>query len=215
MGIPFNRMSNLQDMYQVPVAESTMWDQVEAVWNESGTFIYQVLENLGANSTSYYIDDTPAQILEVSNKNKNLPRNQRRSCNTTVICGTTEENYQIILYVTGNKHCGENFGRLLSKRTIDDGKSINVMSDASSNNLAKIDESLLGTMNIFKCLAHGRRKYHELLSFDEAYCMYFLEEIGSIYNNDRHCKNQNYDNLTRLTYHKEHSTKHVEEIYKK
>jgi len=215
MGIPFNRMCNLQDMYNVPVAESTMWDQVEALWNESGTFIYQALEQLAANSSNYYVDDTPAQILEVCNKNKNLPKNQRRSCNTSVICSTTEENKQIILYVTDTKHSGENFSELLSKRNIDDGKNINMMADASPNNLSKIDKLLLEKMNVFKCFAHGRRKYHELLSFDKEYCMYFLKEIGSIYKNDRYCKNNHHDHLNRLNYHQEHSTKHVQRIYQK
>ena len=49
--------------------------------------------------------------------NKTLPKKQQRSCNTTTICTTTAENHNIILYITDNKHCGENFAPIMSNRS--------------------------------------------------------------------------------------------------
>jgi hypothetical protein len=115
--------------------------------------------------------------------------------------------------MTGNKHCGEHFTELLSKRK--SVENIKVMADASSNNLSKMTPELLERMIIFKCNAHGRRKYHELLNFEESYCLWFLEEIGSIYKNDYECKANKYSDKERLEYHRRHSTKHVENIYRK
>ncbi len=212
MGIPFERMMNMQAMYNMPIAESTMWKQVEDLWNEAGKFIYDALFKQAAECNSYYVDDTRAKILKIIAANKKLPQKERRACNTTVICTTTEKHNQIVLYMTGNKHCGENFAELLSKRQSKvDG--IKVMADASSNNLSKLEPELLEKINIFKCNAHSRRKFHELLNFEENYCLWFLEEISSIYKNDRHCKTNKYNDQERLEYHQKHSSKHVESIY--
>lgn len=214
MGFPFNRLSTLQSLYNTPIADGTMWNQCEDLWNEAAKFIYEELYKQAAECNNYYIDDTRAKILEIVAANKKLPHKEKRACNTTVICTTTEEKHQIILYITGNKHCGENFAELLSNRDSDVG-SIKIMSDASSNCLSKLAAELLNKMTVFKCGAHARRKYHELLNFEEAYCLWFLEEISSIYKNDEYCKVNNYDDQKRLEYHQKNSTKHVSNIYVK
>jgi len=214
MGMPFHRMANIQVFFNVPLAESTMWKQIKDMWDESFKFIDERLHKLASECDSFYMDDTRATILEVKEANKKLLVSERRSCNTTVISTSTEEGHQIVLYITSNKHCGENFSELLEIREspID---NIKVMADASSNNLSKLSSEQLEKIIIFKCNAHSRRKYHELLNYEEAYCMWFLKEIGCIYVNDRFCKKQNYTEEERLEYHQRCSKEHMDNIYAK
>lgn len=214
MGMPFNRMVNLQQLYNIPVSEGAMWHQIETLWQDCGEAIYQTIYMVAANCKHYYVDDTGVQILEVTENNKYLPKIEQRKCNTTIICTKTDELRDITLYVTDNKHCGENFATLLAART-NDMTDIKLMSDASSNNLSKLDSAKLSIISIFKCMAHGRRKFHELLSFEPLYCMYFIKEIGSIYKNDDYCKDNNFTVGQRLAYHQKESTSHIDNIYQK
>lgn len=214
MGMPFNRLFDLQMLYNIPVSEGTMWGQIELLWRDCCESVYQELYRLASNCSEYFVDDTGVQILEVTENNKNLPKSDRRKCNTSIICTKTEEEKNIALYISDNKHCGENFANLLDIRTNDNGK-ISLMGDGSSNNLSKLPSEKISKMNIFKCLAHGRRKFYELLEFEPFYCMWFLKEIGQIYKNDEHCKIHNYDKNLRLRYHQDHSYVHIENIYRK
>ena len=99
--------------------------------------------NLG--SKIFYSDDTGAKILEVMKSNKNLSEKQQRSCNTTTICTRTARGKNIILYMTDNKHCGENFVPIMTNRGNKD-HYIKLMVDASSKNTPKVDECLPTTI---------------------------------------------------------------------
>lgn len=214
MGLPFNRMFNLQMLYNTPVSEGSMWRQIEMLWNECGRVIYDELYKHASNCYNYYVDDTGVQILEVVAKNKNLTKAERRKCNTTIICTRFQELHDIVLYISDEKHSGENFASLLEFRTAEIA-NINMMADASSNNFSKLSAENLSKINIFKCLAHGRRKFYELLGFEPEYSLWFLKRIGVIYKNDDHCKSAGYTAEQRLLYHQEHSLPEIDKIYKR
>ena len=61
-GMPFYRLSKLQSLYNIPVAESTLWLQVLSLW-EDGYEIYQQLMTVAKDSKLFYSDDTGAKIL--------------------------------------------------------------------------------------------------------------------------------------------------------
>ena len=214
MGMPFNRMSNLQCLFNTPISEGAMWQQIKSIWEEGGEAICKAMYEEAANCKQFYADDTGAQILEVTNKNKTLSKSEQRKCHTSIFCTETESNHKIVLYITDNKHCGENFATLLESRT-NAIAEVNWMSDASNNNLSKLSLEELSQITIFKCLAHGRRKFHELLNFEPLICSYFLSEISSIYKNDDFCKSQNFTSEQRLFYHQEKSKGHIDNIYHK
>ncbi len=214
MGIPYNRLADIQAMYNIPVAPSTIWEQMKVVWDEAGKFVYQHLYKLAAECSSFYMDDTRAIILEVLAANKELEKKDRRACNTTAFHAITDESQQIIIYVTDNQHCGENFAKLLEQRK-NETDSIITMSDASSNNLSKLAEKWFDKVIEANCNAHGRRKFHSLLDFYGPECFYFLKEIAEIYKNEDHCKVNKYDDLKRLKYHQKTSQKHMDNIYAK
>ena len=161
-------------------------------------------------SKIFYSDDTGAKILEVIKANKTLPEKQRRGCNTTTICTTTDEGHNIILYITDNKHCGENFVPIMASRSNKD-HYLNLMVDASSKNRPNVDERDLRKLIIINCLFHGRQKFDDIKDYYPEECGYFLEEIKSIYKINNECRS--YDSRKRLRHHKQHSGRHMKNIY--
>lgn len=212
-GMPFNRLSKLQSLYNIPIAKSTLWIQCLGLWNDCGKHIYQQLLDLASESTTFKIDDTRAKILEVIAANKELPKKERRACNTTAICTTVlNDNKPMVLYITADKYAGENIAPILNKRS-NPNHYIRLIADASNQNIPHVDEELLRKIIIANCHAHGRRQFFELLNYYPDECQYFINEIGAIYKNENICKN--YSDRKRLKYHKQNSSKHIKNIYAK
>jgi transposase len=213
-GFPFYRLSKLQSLYQIPISSSTLWMQCKDLWEESGIYIYNELLEAASNCKVFYSDDTKARILEVMQMNKILPESERRGCNTTIIRTKTQEQNEIVLYLTDNKHCGENVGKLLEKRNASISKHyIKLMVDASSKNKPVVDEGLGSKVIIFNCLAHGREKFNKLRDSYPRECGYFLNEISQIYKHEE--KSKNYCKRKQLRHRKQHSWQHVKNIYQK
>lgn len=211
-GMPFYRLSKLQSLCNVPIAESTLWLQCLGMWEDCGSHIYQQLISVARDSKLFYADDTGAKILEVIRDNKLLSKKkQRRSCNTTNIC-TKTDGHEIILYITNNQHLGENIAPIIKNRSNKD-HYLKLMVDASSRNIPDIEEKELSKLLIINCLTHGRHKFADIADYYPEECGYFLNEIGSIYKIDNEARN--YDSRKRLRQHKKHSTKHIKNIYDK
>ncbi len=208
--MPFYRLSKLQDLYNVPVAASTLWHLCELLWQDVGKIMYDTLLEESSNRCKIYVDDTGAKVLNVimANKEKSLNGEEKgRSCNSTVVCSNNALNQEIILYITKQGHCGENIVPLVSSGD----KSI--MSDASATNRPKIGEELLKTINFLNCMAHARNKFEDIKSFYPEECNYFLEQIKAIYKIDK--KTKDLDEEGRRLFHKENSGVYLNNIYKK
>jgi transposase len=212
-GMPHYRLSKLQSLYNTPIAESTLWLQCLGLWEECGSHIYKQLMRVALDSKLFYCDDTGAKILEVIQANKLLPKNEKgRSCHTTNICTTTAKGDNIILYITDNRYYGENFANIMTNRSNRD-HYIKLMTDASSSNTAGLDEQELGKVIVSNCLTHGQRKFANIEDYYPQECGYFLNEIRLIYKTDNECRN--YDTRKRLKCHKQHSSEHIGNIYRK
>ena len=211
-GMPFYRLSKLQSLYNIPVAESTLWLQVLSLWEDCGSDIYKQLMTVAKDSNLFYADDTGAKILEVIQANKILPKKQRRNCNTTTICTSTDEGNSIILYITDNKHTGENFAPMMTGRSNKD-HYLKLMVDASSRNTPDLESDELSKLLIINCLTHGRHKFADIADYYPEECSYFLNEIAGVYKIDNESKN--YDSRKRLRHHKKHSSGHIKNIYNK
>jgi transposase len=193
-----------------------------------------------AQCSSFNMDDTPAKILEIIKANKLQhcqeqepgKKQRRRSCYTTTICATTADNEKLVVYMTKNKHGGENIGALLANRQNKEDdmnknqgedktqtqNSINLMVDASSNNnpvLAEEDKHLANNIVILNCLAHGQRKFTEIEKYYLEECGYFLNQTRAIYHNEHIAKEHNYSLEEKLEYHKKYSTVLIDNIYHK
>ena len=220
-GMPFYRLSRLQSLTGIPLAASTAWKQCLDTWQEVGRHIYKELLSLASQGTTFHVDDTGAKILEVIAANKGLPLKDRRACNTTTICTKTKSGQVIILYITANKHAGENFAHLLANRIIDkdyQGRDhyLKLITDASNRNkpvLTDEDKWLLTKIINANCLAHGQRKYSEIEAYYPEECKYFLTQTRAIYHNEHKCKG--YNDRQRLKYHKKYSSPYIKNIYNK
>jgi hypothetical protein len=208
-GMPFYRLSKLQSLYNIPVAQSTLWQQVSGLWEDCGSHIYKQLMMAAMDCKLFYCDDTKAKILEVVQNNKTSPG---RSCNTTNICTKTADGHNIILYITDNKHLGENFAPVMTGRNNKD-HYIKLMTDASSRNIPDLEPNELRKLIIINCLTHGRHKFTDIEDYYPEECRYFINEIAAIYKIDNESKDCN--NRQRLRAHKQHSTKHIKNIYNK
>lgn len=211
-GIPFYRLSKLQSLYNIPVAPSTLWLQCLGLWLECGYYIYKQLLSLAAECKVFYLDDTGAKILEVIDTNKSLPAKQQRSCHTTGICSETLEGHKLIIYITDNKYCGENFAPILESRENKE-HYIKIVTDASSQNTPKVDEATLKKVIQSNCLAHGRQKFYDLKGNHPKECEYFLNEISAIYKVEKEC--QDYCTRKKLRCHKTGSSQPIRNIYTK
>lgn len=211
-GMPFYRLSKLQELYNVPVAPSTLWNQVLSLWLDCGSYIYKHLINIASSCKIFYLDDTGAKILEVIKEHKSLPKKERRHCHTTGICSETMEGQKLILYITDNKYSGENFAPIMEAR---ENKSyyIKLVTDASNQNIPKVREEDLKKIIMSNCLAHGRQKFSDLKEYYPKECEYFLGEISAIYKVEARCRN--YCSRKRLRCHKTESGQHIRNIYAK
>ncbi len=209
-GMPFYRLSNIQDLYNIPIAESTLWYLCKLLWDDVGKVMYKALLEESSKRKNLYVDDTRARVLDVTiENNKKILNGEKagRSCNSTIVCSNNGLDQEIILYITKQGYCGENIAPLI------ESADKCIMSDASTMTRPKIAEELLSTMNFLKCMSHGRNKFADIRSFYPEECNYFLEQIKSIYSTDDKAKA--FDPESRRLHHNKHSIVYINNIYKK
>jgi hypothetical protein len=206
-GMPWYRMGRIQELFGFPVGVSTLWEKTKELWEDTVQYIAPCLYDLAIEGSLWCTDDTGIRILEVQKSNQSLPEKEQRACHTTAICALSGE-YKIILYMTANKYCRENWLSLLEKRKTED--KVILMSDASSQSIPKGDE--LNRVVPAVCLGgHGRRKFTDLEQSYPEECGYFIELISELYKNEAMCKDMTPEE--RLKYHKKNSAEIIGKIY--
>lgn len=210
LGMPLNRLSRLQDLFGVPVAPSTLWLMAKTVWDHVAKSIFEELCRQSVYGNIFGSDDTKARILEIQ-KRYAAGEAMKKGCYTSGIWTTIQnqdnptQTNKIILYFTANKHCAENFCELFAYKK--DGEIIGLMVDASSNSNPNLTWVLIGY-----CLAHGRRKFFELLEFYPEECSFFLEKIQQIYLHETTTKEMNAED--RMHYHRQNSLPTLKAMYR-
>lgn len=208
-GTPLYRLARLQKMFGIPVAVSTLWQLYKEVHDDSAKFIVMELFRICPESKMLLTDDTGMKILEVIKDNKNLPIDEQRACHTTVMCFQHLQG-KIILYISANRYCKENWLPLLNKRESTD--KLLILSDASSQSFPT--GKALDKAESAGCLGnHGRRKFEDVKNNYPEECSYFLNLISEIYDNEAICKDR--DQQSRLEYYQEHSRPKINAIYQK
>jgi len=199
-GIPFYRSAKIQNMFGVPISDSTLWLQCLDTWNECAKSIYEELLVEVQKSPNLYFDDTGAKILEFFHS--------ERACHTTIVCAQNHLGQDLLLYMTKNGYSGENIAPLIKG-------SKKLMSDASSMNIPHIEKEELDKLVMFKCLYHGKAKFDELVESYPVECKYFLDQISNIYAIDKKSKEMKLSAEDRLKLHQKHSSEYIENIYNK
>jgi transposase len=205
LGMPLNRLSRLQTLFGVEIPQSTLWIMAKELWERVGHSVFNALCDSACGGLIFGGDDTKARILEIQERYKSGEK-IRKGCYTSSIC-TQVHGRDIILYFTSNKYLAENFTGLLVRRDDEDETVISLMVDASANNVPTLTWVILGF-----CLAHGRRKFVELLDDSPVECKYFLAQIAKIYQNDKLTKSLSVHE--RRDYHRMHSLPILRAMYR-
>ena len=202
-------MSRIQKLCGVPIATSTQYEQCREVWKDSAKHVVSEMYRLGVEHPLWCTDDTGMKVLSVLKMNKVLPESEQRACHTTAIC-TGHGGSKIILYITANRYCRENWVPLLERRESKD--KVIVMTDASDQSLPKGKE--FERVESAVCLGgHARRKFKDLEDYYPEECQYFLKLISDLYRNESDCKEK--DPQQRLEHHQVHSSPIIDAIYAK
>lgn len=213
-GQPFKRIEGLQKAQGVPLPDATQYDLMDTFYVTSAKPVVTALKVCASNGTSNYYDDTPGRILEqiINNKNATSSKN-KKSVHATAIL-SEYEGHRIYLFQTDTQTAGKTFAELIKTRK--STAEFLTMSDASASNFPDLEESLMSKWVISLCLAHGRRKFHDLIdqnSVGDEECRLILKIIGDVYSNERHCKSGNLSDEDRLAYHQKHSAPLMQALY--
>lgn len=197
-GVPLHRQEKWQEMMGVPLPSSTAWDRVE----ELASSLYPAYEKLieqASQSRLSFIDDTTARITLLK---KALKQDGAKRCGlyTTGINARVDDKI-INLFMTGNRHAGENLDRLLERRKSELSPMVR-MSDALSNNKPKL-KSVVECL----CLVHARRQFIDAEVEGRPESEHVILEFGKIFRNEKEAVEKGLSDIERLSYHQKRSEK--------
>ncbi len=205
-GTPFNRLEFLQKAQGVPLPDATQSDLMKKLYQRVGKSVIGVLRELAANSNKFMFDDTPGRIIEQMVEAKQSNGKVNGAIHSTALLAE-HDGHTICLFETNKNVGGKTFKNLLQDRTATD--KFLTMSDASKNNFEYLEENLMVQWIICMCLVHGRRKFYDLLPrFGKGVnkdTEFVLDVMSQVYDNERYCKQNKFNDEKRLIYHQKHS----------
>lgn len=203
-GMPFNRLEDLESHLGVPLPATTQWELVEEVANAVFP-VYRQLKDLASQAGLFYADDTSIRIISLMKENQQIPEPDRKGMRTTAVVAELED-HSIHLYESGRSHAGENLEELLRRRPEGLPPPIQ-MTDALASNTSHS----VPVQSVF-CLAHGRRRFHEIREFFPEVCQRVIEDMGRVYHVDSLAKAQKLGPEQRLAFHQQHSAPLLDEL---
>jgi transposase len=199
-GLPFNRLERLEGNLGIPLPASTQWGIVRAAALILAA-VYDQLIRLAAQGDVLYNDDTSTKILQLLKENQRIEQEsskERTGIFTTAIVATCTD-HKIAVFLTGRQHAGENLEDVLQHRASALEAPIQ-MCDGLSRNEPKDLTTILAN-----CLAHGRRKFVEVVENFPEPCRYVLESLRQIYRHDAIARKEQMSPARRLRFHQDHS----------
>lgn len=196
MGAPFYRQQDYYSMLETPVSDATQFELCEDI-ADAAYPVMGALEKIAANAELSYIDDTHAKILSVMADNAKNPDKERVGQHTTGVIAKTADAKAIALFYTGIRHAGENLKELLKHR-LSDREKIILMCDALARNMPKALKAI-----VCNCIAHGFRKFRDLLDYFPEICLHVMQELSRVYEFDAQTRGMTKQD--RLAFHREHS----------
>lgn len=203
-GVPFYRLSQLQKSLDIPLPPTTQWDIIEENVDNINP-VYEYLVHMAAQGEIFHNDDTNMKILSLLKENKENEDLKRKGIFTTGIIAVVDKR-EIVLYFTGRNHAGENLTNVLKKRLSGKDPPIQ-MCDGLSRNLPDNFKVLLAN-----CLAHGRRRFVDLVDNFPEECKYVIDLLAEVYHNDSIAKKENMSAEHRLVFHQEKSSPYMQEL---
>jgi transposase len=189
---PYYRRARMQASCGVPLPESVQFERLESVADRV-LAVYLYLYRLAADGELFHIDDTKVTILSCVEEDQHLTAEETRATQTSGIVVKDNAGHQIVLYLSGRRHAGENLDMLLGLR----GPELEIpikVSDALAANGKKKAPTIDA-----KCWAHVDRKLKELEEIFPVECLIVLKTIRSIYRIDH--ETEGMSKQKRLAYH--------------
>jgi transposase len=196
LGVPFKRMEALYEMDGCPIPDATQWKLVDEL-SKVVEPVYKEIIRAASNADVIGLDDTSATILSRVEDLKTSDSNRTGTFTSGFVCKDLKKGIEMVLYFNGEKHAGENFADLLALRQVPE-EDLVVMCDGLDNILPKALKAI-----ICNCLAHGVRKFKDLLDAFRCECAHILINLKEIYELDAKTKGMNEED--RLNFHKTHS----------
>jgi hypothetical protein len=184
---------------------------------------YDALVLQAAQGDVFTIDDTHMRVLDLNErlneaykaveaqvKVGELPNSalnkQRTGVQTTgmVVNGSDGD---IVLFITGEKHAGENFKDVLARRAAELTVPIR-MADALSRNFVGDVKTLDAN-----CLTHGRRQFVKIGSSFPDEVKYVLGQLARVYKCDAQARSEPMSADERLAYHQTHSKPIMDDLH--
>ena len=202
-GFPFKRLETLQDHLGIPLPASTQWETVEkaALKLEPA---FEALIDQAAQGEVLHNDDTPMKILELMKENEAQPPDRTGMFTSGIL--SRRGDHLISLFFTGRRHAGENLERVLKQRAEALDAPIQ-MCDGLSRNLPGSLKTILAN-----CLAHGRRRFVEVVDNFPEQCEYILTALGEVYQIDANARKQKLSPQARLELHQCHSAPVMDDL---
>ena len=201
-GMPFNRIEKLQGNLGIPLPAATQWEVVERAAGLLAPAHEELLDQ-AAQGELLHNDDTTAKILELMAEAEAEPADGQEEAERTGIFTTgivaEREGHRIALFLTGQKHAGENLRDVLLRRRADLQAPIQ-MCDALSRNLPGELKTVLAN-----CLVHARRRFVEVVDDFPDECRHLLEVLREVYKTDALAREQGLPPEERLRLHQEQS----------
>ncbi|MFZ1177144.1 MAG: IS66 family transposase, partial [Mycobacterium sp.] len=212
-GMPWNRLQRLQQSAGIPLPASDQWERVRDAAEQGPRDAHRHLVELAAQGELVHHDDTTMRVLELTDKIKRqqplLEEDpERRGVFTTGMVSVAEGRPDIVLFVTGPHHAGENLRALLEARSQELPPPIQ-MCDALSRNMP--DDLRVIVAN---CLTHGRRNFVEVVQYFPAEVRYVLECLKKVYKTDAEAKHQRLSPDERLRLHQQQSRPVMDELHR-
>lgn len=205
-GMPFNRLSGLEENLGVPLPAQTQWEVVRDGAKDLLP-VYEELVRQAAQGEVLHNDDTPMKILEHLKENEERKKEKERTGTfTTGIVAQTGE-HRIALFFTGREHAGENLTRVLLEREGQRGPPLQMCDGLDRNLPQKPLRTILGN-----CLAHGRRNFVDVVGSFPQEVRYVLEVLRKVFRYDALSREEKMSPAKRLLYHQEHSGPLMEEL---
>jgi len=230
-GMPFHRNEMLQQSIGVPMPASTQWDivadraerldpvfeelarqaaQGDVVYNDDTTV--KILAMMGEQAlakppTNEIAEDSSEDLMEIMGAAAKKAGDSRKGMFTTGIVSETREGQKIVLFLSGRQHAGENLADVLARRAADLAAPIQ-MCDALARNLPGELKTILAN-----CLAHGRRKFVDVVDRFPEECRHVLESLSVVYGNDTIAKERKLSPAERLLFHQVQSGPAMEELH--
>jgi transposase len=200
LGVPHNRIEKLQKLFGIPIPSSTQWD-VLRVYEPQLRAIFEQLVREAAQGDLVHNDDTVMRVLELLKdirlEKANDPKARTGVFTTNIV--SRAQGRQIVLFLTGRRHAGENLGYVLSFR------------DASLQNVLQMCDGLehnqpadIATI-LCNCLTHGRRQFVDIIVDFPEEVRRVLQDIKKVYQHEETTQKEGMTPEQRLAYHQEHS----------